>query len=83
MKIERYKTHGRTLLVEFECYRCKKTATRPLEECMREQTERYSDLYDLTPPKDWRDGGFYYPMFCPECAKAYDKFMNAERKCEE
>lgn len=75
MKINTYGTHGRKLMVEFKCFRCKKTAIRTLEECMNESTECYRDLYDLTPPKEWRDGGFYYPLFCPECAKAYDEFM--------
>ena len=46
-----------------------------LEECIKEQDVYYRDLYDLRPPKEWEDGGFYYPLFCPECAKAYELFM--------
>lgn len=78
MEINNYETHGRKLLVEFKCYRCETTVTRPLEACMQEQKECHQDLYDLAPPKDWRDGGFYYPTFCPKCAEAYKKFMNNE-----
>jgi hypothetical protein len=76
MEIRQYETHGRKLLVEFKCYRCKTTTTRPLEDCINENKENYNkNLYDLRPPKEWEDGGFYYPLFCPECAKAYELFM--------
>jgi hypothetical protein len=77
MEIQEFETHGRKLLVEFRCYRCKTTVTRPLKECISE-IEYYSNLYDLRPPKGWKHGGFYYPMFCPECKEAYDLFMNNE-----
>lgn len=79
MKITSYETHGRKLMVEFKCYRCKTTAIRPLEDCMAEQKECYQNLYDLRPPEGWKDGGFYYPMFCPKCAEAYELFMKGER----
>lgn len=75
MQINKYQTHGRKLLVEFMCYRCKKTITRPLEDCMGDSRECYRELYDLKPPKEWEDGGFYYPLLCPECSKAYELFM--------
>ena len=74
MKITEFESCGRRLMVEFKCYRCKTTAIRPLKECMGE-LECYQELYDLRPPKEWKDGGFYYPTFCPECAKAYELFM--------
>lgn len=82
MEIKSFSTHGRKLLVEFKCYRCRKTATKPLEECINQSKECcFRDLYDLSPPKEWQDGGFYYPLFCPDCKKAYDEFMNP-RECE-
>ena len=82
IKISKFETSGRRLMVEFKCYRCKKTALRPLEECMNEISDYYMDLHDLKPPKDWENGGFYYPTFCPDCKKAYEDFMNCntERK---
>lgn len=83
MEITRYETHGRKLMVEFMCYRCKTTAIRPLEACMEEQKEGYQGLYDLHPPTGWKDGGFYYPMFCPKCAKEYDLFMKGESVCQD
>lgn len=81
MEIKNYESHGRKLLVEFTCRRCGKKETRPLEECMKEATEYYCDLYDLNPPIDWENGGFYYPLFCPDCKKAYKRFMDNE-DCE-
>ena len=83
MEITRYETHGRKLLVEFKCYRCRTTTTRTLEECMNDASEYYRELYDLKPPKDWKDGGFYYPMFCPKCAKEYELFMKGDNQCPE
>lgn len=76
MEIKSCETHGRKLMVEFKCQRCGKTEIRPLEDCMEEvRTSGFRALYDLNPPKGWRNGGFYYPLFCPECEKAYDLFM--------
>ena len=76
MNITQYESHGRKLMVEFTCRRCKKTTLRPLKECMEEEKEGYQGLYDLRPPKDWNSGGFYYPLFCPDCKKAYEDFLN-------
>ena len=77
MRFTSYKTHGRKLMVEFMCYRCRTTRIRPLQECLKEVAESgYIDLYDLNPPTGWKNGGFYYPMFCPKCKKAYEDFMN-------
>ena len=78
MEFRNFETHGRKLMVEFRCRRCGKTAIRPLEECCEEARECFQALYDLKPPKGWRDGGFYYPLFCPDCKKAYEEFMNGK-----
>lgn len=86
VKIEKFESHGRTLLVEFKCYRCKKTETRTLKKTMDEATECFRGLYDLNPPTGWENGGFYYPLFCPDCKKAYERFMkneDVERRSED
>jgi len=75
MEVKKYETHGRRLMVEFKCRRCRTLSYRPLEECMEEAKECYRELYDLRPPKEWQDGGFYYPLLCPRCSKAYEAFM--------
>lgn len=79
MNITSYEAHNRRLMVEFKCSRCGKTKLRPLEECIKEADEPRA-LCDLHPPTGWQDGGFYYPIFCPDCKKAYEAFMNCGAK---
>ena len=82
MEIKYFEGYGRKLLVEFTCRRCRKTATMSFEECINKSKEcTFRGLYDLRPPEKWYDGGFYYPLFCPDCKKAYDEFLNP-RGCE-
>lgn len=76
MQIDKFESNGRRLMVEFQCRRCKTTAIRSLKTCVEEVD--YNNLWDLRPPVDWKDGGFYYPLFCPECSAAHKKFMNME-----
>lgn len=77
MQIDRFEQNGRTLMVQFECRRCKKTALKSFEKCLFD-TDGYRNMTDFSPPPGWRDGGFYYPLFCPECAEKYDRFMRGE-----
>lgn len=72
-------THGRRLMVEFKCYRCGTRVLRSFDECLEESSECFRALYDCRPPSGWRNGGFYYPMFCPDCAAAYDEFMKGKK----
>lgn len=80
MRTTRYETHGRKLMVQFKCQRCGKTDTRSLEECENEVSDGIRELYDLCPPTGWQNGGFYYPLFCPECKKAYEHFMSGKEQ---
>ena len=75
MQINAYSESGRTMAVKFTCRRCQKVAYRTLKECIGSEFNR---LADLSPPEGWEDGGFYYPLFCPECSVAHNKFMNME-----
>ena len=75
IEVKRYESNGRKLAVEFTCRRCKKKSYRLLKECVNQE---FNFLTDLKPPSGWEDGGFYYPLFCPECKSAYEKFMNME-----
>ena len=75
IEIPGYEGHGRTIMVEFMCWRCKTRAYRPLKDCVPlDHGIRF--MSDLRAPDKWEDGGFYYPMLCPECAKKYQDFMN-------
>jgi hypothetical protein len=47
-----------------------------------QSVDSFRGLYDLAPPADWRDGGFYYPMFCKECKEAFERFMDGEGENE-
>lgn len=76
MQINQFESNGRRLMVQFVCRRCKTTAIRSLEECLSEV--EYNFMTDLRPPRDWEDGGFYYPLFCPDCSAAHKRFMNME-----
>lgn len=80
MEIPDLEGFGRTIMVRFMCYRCKTTASRPLKDCLPSDSG-VRDLSDLKPPANWRNGGFYYPTFCPDCAKKYDEFMRGD-PCE-
>lgn len=77
MDICTYEEHGRKLLVEFKCRRCGTTALRPLQESVKE-ADYIQGLWSLNPPKEWYNGGFYYPLFCPDCKRAYDEFMDGK-----
>lgn len=82
MQISEYSGFGRTLTVEFMCARCKVTASRPLRDSLP-HNEPVRNLSDLIPPNGWRNGGFYYPTFCPECAEKYDRFMSGGMKSDD
>lgn len=77
MEIREFEGHGRKLMVEFSCRRCKTTAYKPLVDCLPSDCAARG-LYDLNAPEEWKDGGFYHPTLCPECAEKYEKFMNGE-----
>lgn len=44
--------------------------------CVSSLEHSVRGLYDLMPPNGWRDGGFYYNMYCPDCRKDYEAFMD-------
>lgn len=77
MEINEFDGHGRRIMVEFMCWRCKQRVVRPLKDCLPSDGPA-RNLSDMKPPADWRNGGFYYPTFCPDCAKKYDEFMKGE-----
>ena len=77
IEIPAFDGFGRTIMVQFRCYRCGKTEYEPLYDCLPSD-HPISDLSDLSTPTKWRNGGFYYPTFCPDCAEKYDRFMKGE-----
>lgn len=77
ISIPGYEGYGRKILVEFTCRRCGAKACRPLKDAMPTDAPP-SHMSNFRAPSDWRDGGFYYSTFCPDCAKKYDEFMRGE-----
>ena len=77
IEIPAYEGFGRKVMVECMCYRCKKKDLRPYYDSMPNDFP-VRNLSDLEPPNGWRNGGFYYPTFCPDCADKYDRFMKGE-----
>ena len=79
MNIPELEGFGRTIAVRFTCYRCRKAEFLALKSCLPKDGPVHN-LSDLETPPGWRNGGFYYPTFCPECAEKYDRFMKGEDK---
>ena len=77
IQIPEYEGHGRRVLIEFMCYRCKTKVVRALKDCNPTDGPPMN-MSDYRPPAGWRNGGFYYPTFCPDCAKKYDEFMKGD-----
>lgn len=82
ISIPGYEGHGRRMMVEFMCWRCKQRVVRPLVDCLPKDGP-VRDMSDLKPPAGWQNGGFYYPTFCPDCAKKYDEFMKGDENNNE
>lgn len=76
MQLKDIEFGDRKVMIEFTCRRCGEKTYRPLKDCLSEVD--YNNLWDLRPPADWENGGFYYPIFCPACSEAHKKFMNME-----
>lgn len=79
MELRDFEGHGRTIMVEFKCWRCNTLVCRPLKDALPSDGPMMN-LSDLRPPAEWRNGGFYYPTFCPDCAKKYDEFMKGDKE---
>lgn len=70
-----HEIRGRTLMVQFKCGRCGKTA---LEEFSKQADRTEGNLQCFKPPEGWQDDGLYTPLLCPECAEQYRKFIANE-----
>lgn len=77
MELKEFEGYGREIMVKFTCRRCRVEAYKPLKDCLPNDCS-VRGLYDLIAPANWRNGGFYYATFCPECAVLYDKFLKGE-----
>ena len=77
MTFDRFNEDGRTICIQFECYRCKQIAYRTMEECHPKNRELIF-LRDMELPSDWGNAGRFGHLLCPECKQKFDAFMNGE-----
>ena len=79
MEIKGFESSNRRLMIEFSCRRCRRVELEPLESAVARMDD-YSPfrLDDIPYPAGWKDGGFFYNILCPDCAAAYERFMNME-----
>lgn len=77
MTFDRFKEDGRTLCIQFECYRCKQIAYRTAEEC-RPKDREPTFLRDMEPPICWGNTRKYGYLLCPECKQKFDAFIKGE-----
>lgn len=75
-----YEQSGRTLMVKFTCQRCYRHKIVHLE-AVDKGLKNYGNLHDLKIPY-WKDLLGIGPLLCPECAEAYEKFMQHEEEAE-
>ena len=65
---------GRRLLVEFTCGRCHMTQCIPYVE--NPACGAYANLRKHDIPNGWQHDGTYTPLFCPNCKRSFERFMN-------
>lgn len=67
------KIEGRRLLVEFTCGRCNTTQLIPYIE--NPASSAYGNLRKHDIPDGWQASGTYTPQLCPQCVKAFKRFL--------
>lgn len=75
----KYEDDGCTLMVKFTCQRCGGIHLDKLED-MDKDPESYGYLHNLTLPEGWMRLGIFSPLLCPECVRAYARFMQNEKE---
>ena len=73
MKMTETSGAGRTVLVQFECGRCRRKQAEPYEKVMT--GEHYGYLRNSKLPEGWKEIWFH-KIVCKECYEAYEKFMS-------
>lgn len=68
---------SRELMVKFTCRRCKKELIEPLQDVIKRSNEVYGHLHNLREPEGWYEA-LHGPLFCPDCYKAYERFLKNE-----
>lgn len=75
MAYDKYHDRGRTLKIEFECQRCKKTILENLSDVVKRSDDTYDRITWLKTPKGWYDRGGYLPLLCDKCNEDLNAFL--------
>ncbi len=75
MAYDKYHDRGRTLKIEFECQRCKKTILENLSDVVKRSGDTYDRITCLKPPKGWYDRQGWLPLLCDKCNEDLDAFL--------
>lgn len=74
MEIRELKSSGRTVMIQFECRRCKKKLYFDLSEMI--DNNFYGHLHNTKLPAGWNDATAFGQLFCEECMEAYKAFID-------
>lgn len=71
---------GRTLYIQFKCYRCGKEHFEKYDTCRSSDENDYiNTFYRFHTPMGWGQLRYDFQILCPECNEEYEKFIEAGR----
>ena len=72
------KGHGRELLIQFSCHRCKKTHIETLESAYVRSKDHYDQIDHMNLPKGWSSERYNSVVLCDECTIKLQSFLKGE-----
>ena len=72
------KGYGRELLIQFSCYRCKKTHIETLESATARSEDHYDHINHIRLPKGWSEERYNSVVLCDECTIKLQRFFKGE-----
>lgn len=73
------KGYGRELLIQFSCYRCKKTQIETLESASARSEDHYDYINHIRLPKGWSEERCNSVVLCDECTIKLQRFLKGEK----
>lgn len=70
--------HRRELLIQFSCYRCKKTYIETLESASARSEDHYDYINHIRLPKGWSEERYASIVLCDECTIKLQHFLEGE-----
>lgn len=78
ISFDKYENCCKTLYIKFKCIRCKTEVFESLKECDKRTGDRGCYLSQLSMPDGWYDDNLKGIALCPNCKKAFEKFLSNE-----